>query len=63
MDGRCLVVCTSLKTKVEEKWYFHNGSSRHMTGNREFLINLQPYSLESITLEIKVKAQFWVAAL
>ena len=48
-DGRCLVMCTSLKTKIEEKWYFDSGSSRHMTGNREFMINLQPCSLESIT--------------
>ena len=48
-DGRCLVVYTSLKTKVEEKWYFECGSSKHMISNREFLINLQPCSLDSIT--------------
>ena len=48
-DGRCLVVCTSLKTKVEEKRYFDSGSSKHMIGNREFLINLQPCSLEFVT--------------
>ena len=41
-------MCTSLKTKIEEKWYFDSGSSRHMTGNREFLINLQPCNLESV---------------
>ena len=35
--------------KVEEKWYFDSGSSRHMTGNKEFLTNLQPCSLEPIT--------------
>ena len=35
--------------KVEEKWYFDSGSSRHMTGNKEFQTNLQPCSLESIT--------------
>ena len=39
-DKKCLVVCTSLKTKVEEKWYFDSGSSRHMTDSMEFLINL-----------------------
>ena len=48
-DGRCVVVYTSLKTKVEEKWYFDSGSSKHMTGNREFLINLQSCNLESVT--------------
>ena len=39
-DEKCLVVCTSLKTKAEEEWYFNSGSSRHMTDSREFLINL-----------------------
>ena len=39
-DGRCLVICASIITKVEEKWYFNSGSSRHMTDNREFFINL-----------------------
>ena len=47
--GRCLASCTSLKIKVEKKWCFNSGSSGHMTGNREFLINLQPCSLESLT--------------
>ena len=49
MDGRCLVVCTSLQIKVEEKCYFNSGSSKHMTSNKEFLINLPPCSLESVT--------------
>ena len=44
-----MFVCTSIKTKVEEKWYFDRVSSRHMTGNREFMINLQPCNLESVT--------------
>ena len=35
--------------EVEEKWYFNSGNSRHTIGNREFLTNLQPWSLESIT--------------
>ena len=48
-DGRRLAIYTSLKTKVEERWYFDNGNSRHMTSNREFLINLQPCSLELVT--------------
>ena len=48
-DGRCLVVYTSINMKVEEKFYFDSGSSRHMTGNREFLTNLQPCSFELVT--------------
>ena len=48
-NGRYLVVCTSLKMKVEEKRYFHSGNSRRMTGNRELFTNLQPCNLESIT--------------
>ena len=55
MDGRCLVVCTSLKTKVKEQWYFDRGSSKHMTGNREFLINLQQCNLESVTFDDRGK--------
>ena len=37
---------TSLKVKQE--WYFDSGSSRHMTGNKEFFTNLQPCNLESV---------------
>ena len=43
------MACTSLKVNVKQKWYFDSGSSRHMTGNKEFLTNLQPCNLESIT--------------
>ena len=28
------------KNKVEEKWYFDSGTSRHMTSNMDFFINL-----------------------
>ena len=31
------------------KWYFDSGSSRHMRCNKEFMINLQLYNLESVT--------------
>ena len=48
-DTRCLVVYTSLKMKVEEKSYFDCGSSKHMTDNKEFLTNLWPCNLESLT--------------
>ena len=50
-DGRCLVACTSLKVKVEKKWCFDSGSSSHMTCNKEFLTNLQPYNLEPVTFD------------
>ena len=43
------MTCTSLKVNVEQKWYFDNGSSRHMIGNKEFLTNLRPCNLESVT--------------
>ena len=42
---------TSLKVNVEQKWYFDNGSFRHMTGNKEFLTKLQPCNLESVTFD------------
>ncbi|XP_075515558.1 uncharacterized protein LOC142550205 [Primulina tabacum] len=35
----CNVVYTSLKTNTAGYWYFDSGSSRHMTGSREYLIN------------------------
>ena len=44
-----LSLLTSPKTKLEEKWYFDSGSSKHMTSNKEFLIILQPCILEFIT--------------
>ena len=43
------MACTSLKVNVEQKWYFDSGSSRHMKGNKEFLTDLQPCNLESMT--------------
>ncbi|XP_073271383.1 uncharacterized protein [Primulina huaijiensis] len=36
---RCKVVYTSLKTNTAGYWYFDSGSSRHMTGSREYLID------------------------
>ncbi|XP_073290686.1 uncharacterized protein [Primulina huaijiensis] len=35
----CNVVYTSLKTNTAGHWYFDSGSSRHMTGSREYLID------------------------
>ena len=43
------MACISLKVNIEQKWYFDSGSSRHMTCNKEFLTNLQPYNLEFVT--------------
>ncbi|XP_075507612.1 uncharacterized protein LOC142544452 [Primulina tabacum] len=35
----CNVVYTSLKTNTAGHWYFDSGSSRHMTGSREYLFD------------------------
>ncbi|XP_073277678.1 uncharacterized protein [Primulina huaijiensis] len=35
----CNVVYTSLKTNTAGHWYFDSGSSHHMTGSREYLID------------------------
>ena len=43
------MACTSLKVNVKQKWYFDSGSFRHMTDNKEFMTNLQPCDLESMT--------------
>ncbi|XP_073016618.1 uncharacterized protein [Primulina eburnea] len=34
---QCKIVYTSLKTNTAGHWYFDSGSSRHMTGSREYL--------------------------
>ena len=39
---------TSLKVNEEQKWYFDSGSSRHITGKKEFLTNFQPCNLEIV---------------
>ena len=44
-----MVACTSLKVNVKQKWYFDSESSWHMTGNKEFLTDLQPCNLEFVT--------------
>ncbi|XP_073049030.1 uncharacterized protein [Primulina eburnea] len=36
----CKVVYTSLKTNTAGHWYFDSGSSRHMTGSKEHLIDV-----------------------
>ena len=35
----CNVSYTSLKVVTTDSWYFDNGCSRHMTGNRKYLID------------------------
>ena len=47
--SKSFIVLTSLKEKIEQRWYFDNGSSRHMTGNKWFLFNILPSSLDSMT--------------
>ncbi|XP_073019396.1 uncharacterized protein [Primulina eburnea] len=39
LKTHCNVVYTSLKTNTAGHWYFDSGSSRHMTGSREHLID------------------------
>ena len=46
---KSLVVLTSLKSKIEQRWYFDSGSSRHMAGNKWLLSNILPFSLDSVT--------------
>ena len=40
---------------AKQKWYFDSGSSKHMTGNKKLLSNLQPCGLESVTFNDGVK--------
>ena len=43
------MACTSPKLNIQQKWYFDSGSFRHMTSNKEFITNLLPCNLESVT--------------
>ncbi|XP_073147745.1 uncharacterized protein [Henckelia pumila] len=38
-DFQCFVVYTSLKTNIAGHWYLHRGSSRHITGLKEHLMD------------------------
>ncbi|XP_073020894.1 uncharacterized protein [Primulina eburnea] len=39
VNTHCKVVYTSLKTNTTGHWYFDSGSSRHMTGSKEHLVD------------------------
>ena len=44
-----LVVHTSLRASAKEDWYLDSGCSRHMTGVKEFLVNIEPCSTSYVT--------------
>ena len=58
------MVLTSFKTKIEQRWYFDNGSSRPMTSNKRLLSNVLPSSLDSVTFGDDVKGNvLWSGSL
>ncbi|CAA0809472.1 Unknown protein, partial [Striga hermonthica] len=40
---KCNVIHTSLKSNIVGSWYFDSGCSRHMTGTRDFLCDIESY--------------------
>ena len=44
-----LIKNTSLKVSLKEDWYFDSGCSRHMTGVKNFLVDLKAYSTSYVT--------------
>ena len=41
---KCFISYTCLRTCATNSLYFHNGCSRHMTGNKDILVNYKPLS-------------------
>ena len=48
-DSYGLIAYTSLKASTREDWYFDSGYSRHMTGVKKFLVDIQPRSTSYFT--------------
>ncbi|KAI5437981.1 hypothetical protein KIW84_023928 [Lathyrus oleraceus] len=44
-----LIAHTSFRVSVKEDWYFDNGCSRHMTGNKDLLTGLHPHATSYVT--------------
>ena len=53
---RANIAYTSLSASTSNDWYFDSGCSRHMTGTREFLINIKPYKNCFVTFGDGAKA-------
>ena len=52
---KSFVVLIPLKAKIKQRWYFDNGSSRHMTGNKWLLSHVLPSNLDFVTFGDGVK--------
>ena len=44
-----LIAHTSLRVSAKEDWYFDSGCSRHMTGIKNLLNNVKPYTTSFVT--------------
>ena len=49
VKNKCLVGSTCFKTVASNMWYFDSGCSRHMTGEKEFLVNIRPMHCGEVT--------------
>src|ERR1044072_3068194 len=49
-EGRtALIAHTSLRVSSKEDWYFDSGCSRHMTGMKNYLVDLKAYATSYVT--------------
>ena len=46
---KCFVSYTCLRTCATNAWYFDSGCSRHMTGNKDILVDYKPLSEVLVT--------------
>ena len=46
---KCVVSYTCLRTCATKSWYFDNRCSRHMTGNKDSLVDYKPFSKGLVT--------------
>ena len=46
---KCFTSTMCFKTDSSHMWYFDSGCSRHMTGNKEFLVNIRPMQGGDVT--------------
>ncbi|GAU26327.1 hypothetical protein TSUD_56250 [Trifolium subterraneum] len=49
VEIKALIAHTSFKVSSKEDWYFDSGCSRHMTGEKKYLNEINPYTISFVT--------------
>ncbi|TYK29875.1 gag-pol polyprotein [Cucumis melo var. makuwa] len=48
VQNKCNVELTSFRSSAKENWYFDGGSSKHMTGEKNYIPNLKVISSQEV---------------